>query len=142
MNGQRSLARPRTQDGRCPGSRNAGSIKRGLQQTLQNRSVVWAMSTQPSVPFAETAVRAKHLPCTSVRFDDHTAAVNTDQTHKRLIDQGADHPLKLARWEPGLTAGRPFSTNRHCPPPAARGIALTGMKIPGSRRQLRLLGVY
>ncbi len=113
MNGQRSLARPRTQNGRSADPGNGCPIKRGLQQTLEDRSVVGTMGTQPSIPFAETAVGAKYLPRASVRFDDHSATVKTDQTHERLIDQGADHPLKLTRWEPGVTAGCPFSTDRH-----------------------------
>ncbi len=113
MNGQRSLAGPRTEDGRRPDPGNGRSIERGPQQTPEDHSVVGTMSTQPSVPFAQTAVRAKHFPRPSVRFDDHAAVVETDQPHKGLIHQGADHPLKLTGWEPGVTAGCPFSTHRH-----------------------------
>ncbi len=112
MNGQGSLARPRTEDGRRTDPGDSRSIECGLQQTLEDSSVVGAMSTQPSIPLAQTAVRAKHFPRPSVRFDDHATVVETDQPHKGLIHQGASHPSKLAGWAPGLTAGHPFSTNR------------------------------
>ena len=141
MNGQRSLARPRTEDGRGPGPGDGRSIECALQQTLEDLSVVGAMGTQPSIPLTQAAVRAKHSPCPDVRFDDHAAAIKTDQTYKALINQGADHPLKLTGWEPGSVAGYPFSINRHWPP-QARGIGLAGTKIPRSRHQLRLLGVF
>ena len=113
MNGQRSLARPRTEDSRRSGPGEGGSIECGLQQTLEDRSVVGAMGTQPSMPLAQTAVRAKHFPRPGVRFDDYAAAVKTDQSHKVLIDQGADHPSKLTGWKPRSTARCPFYTNRH-----------------------------
>jgi|GEM_PF-1889146 len=113
MNRQRPLARPRAQDGRRSRSGDIGSIERAPQQVLQDLSIFRSMGAQPSISFTKTAVRAKHLPRASVRFDDHSAAVETDQTDKRLINQRGDQPAKLVGRESGMTARCPCSTNRH-----------------------------